>query len=90
MAHVHYHPYAQAPSFLPGSGGCGLDTPVEQCSSEAKEIEVISKIVVLASAVATKKVFLCEFVCLFAFVFMCMCEYDNYSGVIFDSVPLLL
>lgn len=39
---VHYHPYAQAPSFLPGSGGCVLDAAVEQSSWEAEEIEVIS------------------------------------------------
>lgn len=43
VEHFHYHPYAEASSFLPGSGGCGLDAPDdERPSSEAKEIGVIS------------------------------------------------
>lgn len=38
VENFHYHPYAQAPSFLPDSGGCGLDVSVQQPSSEAKVI----------------------------------------------------
>lgn len=42
VEHFHYHPYAEASSFLSDSGGCWLNAPAEHSSSEAKEIELIS------------------------------------------------